>query len=446
VGERAAEPTRSEPPRFASAAATTLGTRLAVAALSFVSVLIVARALGPAGRGDVALLTTIAMVTSQLARMGVEEGNANLAGTEPRSRAALATNSLLLAALLGGACIAVLVPLLVAFPALGADTDASDRWLAFAAIPLLLVQAYLTFLIRADYGFGVTNVSWVLGPAITVVANGVLAGVGALTVATAFGAWVGAHAVATLLLVLYLTRRLAGFGRPDLGLARRTLAFGVRTHVGRIMLVGNYRIDQWFVGAIAGSRELGLYSIAVAWAEVLFYLPTVLVVVQRPYLVRATAAEAARRAGRIFRVGLALTAPLVVAVVALAPVLCTTIFGPDFDGSIADLRLLALGAFGVVALQQLGNALTAQRRPTLASLAAGVAFLATIVLDVLLIPPYGGAGAAVASVLAYTAGGLASAVLFLRAFGVGPGELVPRPGEWSSVSREMWRMAARRGS
>ena len=64
------------------------------------------------------------------------------------------------------------------------------------------------------------------------------------------------------------------------------------------MLLGNYRLDQWFVGAIAGSRELGLYSVAVAWAEALWYLPTALASVQRPDLVRAAAARprARRRA------------------------------------------------------------------------------------------------------------------------------------------------------
>src|SRR5215210_6617534 len=58
------------PPRFASAALTTYGTRLAVAVLSFGSILIVARSLGPEGRGEVALLTAIATLSSQLAVLG----------------------------------------------------------------------------------------------------------------------------------------------------------------------------------------------------------------------------------------------------------------------------------------------------------------------------------------------------------------------------------------
>ena len=65
-----------------------------------------------------------------------------------------------------------------------------------------------------------------------------------------------------------------------------------------------------------------------------------------------------------------------------------------------------------------GNALTAQRQPMLANAALAIAFGATIGLDLLLIPRYGGVGAAWASTLAYTAGGIAVAVIFSRALRV----------------------------
>jgi O-antigen/teichoic acid export membrane protein len=162
---------------------------------------------------------------------------------------------------------------------------------------------------------------------------------------------------------------------------------------------------------------------------VLFYLPTVFVIVQRPYLVRAAPAEAARRAAKAFRAGVVLTVPLVLGMVALAPFLCKFIFGSSFAGSVDDLRVLCLGAFGVVALQQLGNALVAQRRPTLMTLAAAVAFVVTIALDAALIPGYGGLGAAVASSVAYTAGGAAAVALFVRFFAARAGTLVPRVRE-----------------
>jgi len=62
----------------------------------------------------------------------------------------------------------------------------------------------------------------------------------------------------------------------------------------------------------------------------------------------------------------------------------------------------------------------------LANSAIAVAFVATIALDLLLIPSHGGLGAAIASTIAYLAGGIAVAVIFVRALDARFGDLVPR--------------------
>ena len=78
-----------------------------------------------------------------------------------------------------------------------------------------------------------------------------------------------------------------------------------------------------------------------------------------------------------------MTVPVVAVLILAAPILCVTIFGDSFAGSINDLRLLAPGAFGIIALKLLANSLTAQRKPMLGNLAVAVAFAATVVLDLL---------------------------------------------------------------
>jgi O-antigen/teichoic acid export membrane protein len=223
---------------------------------------------------------------------------------------------------------------------------------------------------------------------------------------------------------------MAGFGRPDFALARRSVRFGARAHVGRVMQLGNYRLDQILIGSIAGARELGLYSVAVAWAEALWFLPTALSAVQRPDLVRArTRMDAARQTARAFRATALVTLVFGAAMVALAPILCTTIFGADFSGSVDDLRVLVTGAFGMVALKLFGNALVARGHPGMQSTAIGAGFAFTVVLDVILIPELGGLGAALASSIAYTAAGIVVIVICLRTLGGRAAELVPRGGD-----------------
>ena len=424
-------------PSTSSSLILTYGTNVAVAVLSLVNVLVVARALGPSGRGDVALLTTICFLTANAALLGVNEANANIAGANEDARPALATNSVVLAVLFGAAAAGIIGGLRAVFPGIGGDVRPLLIALALAFLPVLVLQIYLDYLVQAEYGFVVSNLAWLLAPVTNVVGNGALALAGVLTVGRAFGAWLVGQTLGTIILAAFVLFRSTGFGRPDPGLARTSVGFGLRTHLGRTMMLGNYRLDQWLLGAIAGSRELGLYSVAVAWSEALFFLPTVLGRVQRPDLVRASPEEATREAAVGFRFATLVTAALAAALAVLAPVLCVDVFGARFHGSISQLRILVLGAFGMTALKLLVNAMTARNLPLRGALGIAFAFAATIVLDLVLIPSHGGLGAAVASALAYSVGGVVVAILFVHAFRLSPAELVPRRGDL----RWLWRAA-----
>lgn len=443
VGSRPEFTAARRPPALHSAVRT-YTANVAGAFLSLANVLIIARALGAEGRGHIAFLTAIVWFTAHLSTFGVQEANANLAASDPRLRRSLATNSCLLALVLGATTIGVLAVLVAAFPAVAGESDPALLWMTLGFLPILILQPFLRFLIEADYGFLVTNAGYVIPPVLNVAVNGLLAGLGQLSVGTAVGVWLGGQSLAVGLFAWYVGRRLAGFGRPDAALARRALGFGVRAHAGRVMLLGNYRLDQWLLGAISGPRELGLYSVAVAWAEALWFLPTALAAVQRPDLVRAQLRDAAVQAARVFRVAILLTAVTALAMVAAAPFLCVTVFGEEFRGSVDDLRVLVGGAFGVVALKLLGSALVARGRPVLQSVGVGAGFLCTVAFDIVLIPPLGGLGAALASTLAYTAAGVVMGVMFLRALEARAADLVPRAGEIASFVREL-RERLRRG-
>jgi O-antigen/teichoic acid export membrane protein len=438
VRQPKSEPPTTQRPPLALSALMTYGSQIGAAVFSLANVLVIARTLGPVGRGDVVYVTTIAYLTSQFAALGIHQAHANLAGQKPHLRPALASNSVVFSLLLGVVAAGFLALLIFWFPAVGGEADATVRWLALGAIPILILQYYLLFLVQADYGFGAANIAHMLGPFVNVTVNGLLAALGMLTVFTAVATTIGGQVLSTALLALYLHHRLAGFGRPDRTLLREAMGFGLKAHAGRVMLLGNYRLDQWFVGAIAGSRELGLYSVAVAWAEALFFLPTALVSVQRPDLVRAQPREAARQAATLFRVAMLLTLVPAAILVAAAPFLCVTLFGDAFHGSIDDLRVLAFGAFGIVALKQLGSALTSQGKPVLETAAIAVGFAATVALDIALIPPFGGLGAAIASTVAYTAGGIAVVLIFARALGGSLADLVPRGRELPTFWRKAW--------
>ena len=429
-------------PSFVSSAAVTYGTNIAVAVLSLGNVLIIARALGPTGRGGVAFLTTIAWLSSQLATLGVQQANANFAAREPHLFRSLATNSFLISLVAGAGAATIVTGLVAAFPVVAGDSDTALRWLVLGAVPMLIFSVYLQHLAIANYGFRVQNVAWLIGPLTNAIGNGLLATFDVLSVGRALAVWITGQGLGMLILLWFALRRLDGFGRPDRALARRMLSFGVKAHAGRVFTLGNYRLDQWIMGAVSTQRQLGLYSVAVAWSESLFFLPTALSIVQRPDIVRASRAEAGRLAARVFRAAIVITAILMIGLVVLAPVLVVTFFGDDFSDSVAQLRVLALGAFGIVALKLLGTTLTAQGKPMLETAAVSMAFVCIVVLDLVLIPDHGGMGAAIASTVSYTLGGVVAVLIFARALKLDAGKLTPSGGDL----RWLWRRLRPSGS
>ncbi len=423
-----------------SAAGLTFAANVGIAAISLVSVMIVARALGPSGRGAVALLTTIAIVTQYFATLGVQEANVNFGSADAATRSALATNSVVLALLFGVAAAGVLGAGATVFPGIAGDARPVLLWLALGSVPVQLVGTYLYRLVQADYRFGVSNLAWILAPVVNLLANATMYALGVLTVGLAVGSWVAGQTVQSLLL-LWATHRMCGFSRPDVRLARRAVRFGIKIYPATVMNFANYRLDGWLLGVLANRRELGLYSIAVAWAEALFFLPTAVGYAQRPNLVRGSSDDANARAASGFRIAVLLTVPLAVGMVVAAPVLCVTVFGPRFHGSIIDLRILVLGAFGILALKLLGSALTARGLPLRQTAATAVAFACTVVLDAVLIPLFGGVGASIASTVAYTAGGIAIIAIFIRTMRARKRVLVPTRGDIRMVLDEARRAA-----
>ena len=105
---------------------------------------------GPTGRGEVAFLTAIAFLGSNLWTIGVQEANVNLAGSEPATRGALATNSLILSVLCGGVG-ALLMALLISSSRRPAPASAGSCCaLILLSMPMLVLNSYLRFLIQGE--------------------------------------------------------------------------------------------------------------------------------------------------------------------------------------------------------------------------------------------------------------------------------------------------------
>jgi O-antigen/teichoic acid export membrane protein len=95
-----------------------------------------------------------------------------------------------------------------------------------------------------------------------------------------------------------------------------------------------------------------------------------------------------------------------------ATVLIPALYGPEFKGAISPAHIILVG----LALEGVAAVITAFLygigRPGLNSWGMAAGLAVTVVLDVLLIPPFGAIGAATASAVAYATSALALVAFF----------------------------------
>ncbi|MGN6600737.1 MAG: oligosaccharide flippase family protein [Actinomycetes bacterium] len=414
----------------------TFGANAAAALLSLVNVTVVARALGAAGRGEVALAVTIATVVGVVAGLSVQEAAARAVALGMHPASAVASASLALAAATGGVGGMALLFAAMELPNAFPSEPTGVIVLVAASLPVQLGRVSLMYISQAVGDFASGNIAWLLGPLTALTINSTLTVAGIVSPALCVAAWLSGQLAGVAVLILRIVRA-QGLTRPTIPLVTGLIRYAAQTHLGRFLEMGNYRLDQWLLGVFRGPRELGYYSVAVAWAEFLYYIPGVIALVFRPELVRGEDASAARRLEEALRLGLLGAGAGGVALAIFSPLLTTSLFGQEFAAASAQLRILTVAAIGITLTQLASTALVARGFPSCIALISGSGLAATLTLNVVLIPPLAGVGAAISTVLAYTLASVVALALLRRRLSVRARHLVPRLGQAIDVSRSL---------
>lgn len=193
---------------------------------------------------------------------------------------------------------------------------------------------------------------------------------------------------------------------------RRLLLTGVKLLGFNLGQSLTYSSDQVVLGAIAGSREVGLYAVAVTPASLARVPANALGQVN---FHRAASGVLTRRGlARDLAIVMAPLSVLVAAGLVLAGPLITIVFGPAYADSVTAFRLLLLAEFSLVPFLVLARVLAGLGLPRAASLCGLIGLPVLLAGCVVLIPGFGAAGAAGASVAAYSAMSATSVWLLYR--------------------------------
>ena len=434
---------RAAAPRYSlvSNIATTFAARVSMLGLAFVSSIMLARVLGPEGRGTLALVCLLPDVAAMLGRLGFDSSNTVLAGLDPTRRRLLVWQSVALGAVMGGA-MAIGGTWYVSQGAPGFTTlvrgPLALYLLPLALLPVVLVNEYWKAIVRGMNCFLVLNLLEVGATLLGVVL------LGALVVGADLGVWgaVSANAViatATCITLAWFFTRAGAWGRPalDADLARRSAAFALPVYGGTLVAYLNYRVDELFIAAWLPPAQLGFYVMAVLIVERLWTLPGAIATALLPHLTTSPERDPALTA-LVARHTAIWTGAAAGLIFVFADPLIRVLYSAAFADVVAPLRWLIPGVVTLGIGKVLMADLLAREKARETSYASGIAAVVNIVGNVALVPHMGISGAALASTLSYS---LLSAILiryYVRGTGVSWTVLIPRRDDLTSYGR-LWR-------
>jgi len=191
----------------------------------------------------------------------------------------------------------------------------------------------------------------------------------------------------------------------SLALARTALRGSLPIWLAGLVSLLYFKVDTLFVRWLAGDAELGAYGAAYKLFEGAMLLPSVVLAVTFPRLVRAEADVVVRdRLERRIAGGLLAAGLVVSAVFFLGRTpLVHLFFGSGFRRAEDSLRILALGLPLVFLNYGLTHFLIARHRERVNTVLAVMMLAVVVTLDLVLIPRGSGPGAAAATSLAEVA-------------------------------------------
>ncbi|MBO4205810.1 O-antigen ligase family protein [Micromonospora echinofusca] len=425
----APDPTAAPRNRITAAAlsatvARTVGSRIAVLLISLATGVLTARMLGPHDRGTIAVAFAYAAVFSALCSAGMETANLRFAGLSGPVHQRTVRLSLRYVATVGvGLTAAWGAAGLLTGPAVRFGLDPAVFALTLVLGPVVLLSSLLG---SAEIGrsqastYNRALVGGMLGYAALLVALAVLDRVTTVTVVVAY--LISQLGTTTGLLV-----RARPVGRPVAGPDEMPAywPFARRAYLPNLAQFAMVRSQVPVVQALAGAGAVGVYTVAVPFAELLLILPVAFSLTLVPAVAtdRADWSMVARMTLRT----LLLTVPAAVALAVAAPLVFPLLFGTEFDGAVPVLWSLLPGLTLLAAGRTAQSYLTAHDRPAATTLASLVATGTGLLAMVLLVPRYDAVGAGLGVSAAYLAYVLVMAPAFLRARPTGDARRSPAP-------------------
>ena len=261
----------------------TFSTRIFLIIASLLTSVIIARSLGPEGRGVYALAVTIGMIGVQFSNFGLHSSNTFYIAKNPTLLPSLLGNSLAVGFVFGSFCAVTAGILFHFFPEI-APIQGFLLLLALAWIPFGLV-----FLLTQNLLIGIQEIRSynkieIFNKAFSILLIIAIVWANRSSAESIFLAALVALIISAILIYRSLAKHLTRLPHVSFPIFKRNLPYGIKSYLGSFIAFLLLRVDLLMVNQMLGKKETGLYDIAVNLSEMVYLLPLVVTTVLFPKL------------------------------------------------------------------------------------------------------------------------------------------------------------------
>jgi O-antigen/teichoic acid export membrane protein len=411
--------------------------------LAFLYIVVIARLLGPEGRGITALYAAAVSLGYAFLSLGLSP--AILYFVSRREQTARQALEVALCITLGAIAVTALTVLAIV-PLLDTsfEADGLPYWLALVAMPGVVQHTALESVLRAQQRFLARNAVEILLPSTILTSLIVIELTAGLTVDSAIYAWSLAYVPTVMVGYLLVGRSNWPRGLAPLKTLLTSLRFGVQAQLSNLFQLLNYRLDSYLVLLFVNTAGVGLYAVGVSMSEGLWFIANSVSIVLLVNLTAADESYAARMAPIVCRNTLLVTGIAAIAVAVVAPVVIPVLFGSDFDEAVVPFLCLLPGTVALAGTKILASYVFSRGKPMINSWIALATLVTTVSGDFALIPFFEVTGAAIATSIAYGVSLTLTALAYRKLSGGSLSEaLLPRFSD-AALYREGLRLLAAR--
>ncbi len=389
----------------------TLVRQLGSGILQLLTIIVIARELGPEGNGQFAIALLLPLMLATFLNMGMPTAHAHFVGSRKVSVRVAFDTSLRWSTFLSpvGLFLGAIILWFKGtqwFP--GVPTHA--LWLALTIYPITLIQHFFSSIFQGLQDFKSYNLILLLQPAVTLLLTlaSIAMGMGDVMIFVAIH-WIGAGITLFISYILLCTNfnEMTFKYQSVRSYSRRIRKYALKAHLAIALAFVNYRVDVYLLNLLGDTAGTGQYVIATQIVERLWILSTAVGVVLFPYLSKLSSeagSEAEKRSilTPLMYLGVMLLTSLAAIFTGfIATPLINTLFGNGYEQSALIMQLLLPGIVAWSGARVLAHDIVARGRPELnVYMNTGVLFI-NVIGNILLIPKYGTQGAAIATTIAY---------------------------------------------